>query len=708
MAPPRLLALAAALLCGGAHGRPAGVAPRSDAVDAALDCGVRALALRFGAYLAPHAAGLVFDALRLGPECNASSGVDTVLAAWPPAAAARALAPAAAPTAYAATYYVDAVRGSDGNAGTQAAPFQTLPFAVVAARAGATPAQLLLRDTGVFHLASPLVLTPADSGLGIAAFPGEAPVLSGGVPLSGLTWTRGPPAPGGGMSAPLAGVSVVSNTPGLTPGGNVTGLIAFAGSFAAVAGCAAACSAADACGAYTWHDQTVTGGWATQCFLRVDGAYAPQGGFPGHFTGRKVPSVAATQWSAPLPAGTPAFDNLYAVATGRRLTRAKAPNGNPETTIDGFAGGATAWAPPQKYPPPTDVHIASPSRAGDPFFPTYQYGLGGSCAIFEPPSGFWCSSNPPAGSTFQVPSGVTLPPGLLPGNWSDPHGAVFHAFHGDRWGDWKFAVDTADAATGALTWSYGGFQEARGWGSGDTFMLENMRELLDDYDEFFYDARANELVIMANNSGPPPSPSTAFIATQADSLLRLEGSAAAPVTGVSLTGLAFAHTAPTFMRPFAMASGGDWSVRRDAALVLNGTVGALVEGCSFVGIGGNAVLISGFNRGATVRNSTFRFVGDSAIVSLGDVDGMNGTALDVPIGSVIAFNVMAELGLYVKQSGGYYHALSGNATIVGNVIFNIPRAAININDGFMGGHVVAHNLCFNAVRETSDHGCFNR
>ncbi len=31
----------------------------------------------------------------------------------------------------------------------------------------------------------------------------------------------------------------------------------------------------------------------------------------------------------------------------------------------------------------------------------------------------------------------------------------------------------------------------------------------------------------------------------------------------------------------------------------------------------------------------------------------------------------------------------------------------DINDGFGGGHTVASNLCFNAVRETSDHGCFN-
>jgi hypothetical protein len=43
----------------------------------------------------------------------------------------------------------------------------------------------------------------------------------------------------------------------------------------------------------------------------------------------------------------------------------------------------------------------------------------------------------------------------------------------------------------------------------------------------------------------------------------------------------------------------------------------------------------------------------------------------------------------------------------GNVFFNGPRAGININDGFAGGHVMKRNVGFNLVRETSDHGVFN-
>jgi hypothetical protein len=45
---------------------------------------------------------------------------------------------------------------------------------------------------------------------------------------------------------------------------------------------------------------------------------------------------------------------------------------------------------------------------------------------------------------------------------------------------------------------------------------------------------------------------------------------------------------------------------------------------------------------------------------------------------------------------------------VDNVMFNGPRAGICFNDGYGGGDLVEGNLVFNMVRETGDHGSFNR
>lgn len=43
----------------------------------------------------------------------------------------------------------------------------------------------------------------------------------------------------------------------------------------------------------------------------------------------------------------------------------------------------------------------------------------------------------------------------------------------------------------------------------------------------------------------------------------------------------------------------------------------------------------------------------------------------------------------------------------GNLFYNMPRAAINKNDGFGGGTRITNNLITNTCRESGDHGNFN-
>ena len=82
------------------------------------------------------------------------------------------------------------------------------------------------------------------------------------------------------------------------------------------------------------------------------------------------------------------------------------------------------------------------------------------------------------------------------------------------------------------------------------------------------------------------------------------------------------------------------------------------------------MLITGRSRNTTVSENSFRFLGDSAIVSLGEISGIDGTAQNVPMGTRVIGNMASEIGLYVKQSGFYYHALSAQATVEGNILFN--------------------------------------
>lgn len=638
-------------------------------LDPVLDCSIRKLALDFAQYLLPNineTTLLVSDALRLDIDCNTSVTKNVNYQSsnnLKSSISKIKVTPAA-------IYYIDPVNGNDNAAGTEINPFKSIDRGLRASRGGPTPAQIVLRQ-GTYYLNDTITLTSIDSNLSIVAYPNETPVLSGGFNLTNLHWRQIAPGPPP-IDGPTDGISVVSDVNGLTPGGNVSGIVQFGGNFDDANSCATACLSTSICGAYTWHD-TTCGMWSRGCYFRIDGLYNPQGNFPGHYTGRYT-GINATIWGAQVPVDTN-FDNLYDSVRNRRLTRAKTPNGNPEI-LGGWADGAN-WGLPLSYPPPQNIQISSPSRSDDPFFPTYQLGVGGTCAQFNPAEGFWCSTNPPAGSQYNVPSSVLIPNGLVVTNFTSPQRGLIHALHGELWGGWTFAIANADGMN--LSWTYGGFQEARGWSSGASFYIENMLSFLDDADEWFLDVDTNMLYMMVNNSAPSPNMQTSLIPTQLDSLIRIEGTQDDPVLGIVLENLTFSHTSPTFMKPFTMASGGDWSVYRGAAVFIEGGVDATINSCVFDGIGGNAVFLSGYNVNNTISNSKFRWIGDNVIVSLGRVNGMDGTSGDVPSGTKVLSNIASEFGIYVKQSGFYYHALSANATVEGNVVFNMPRAAININ-----------------------------
>jgi hypothetical protein len=94
---------------------------------------------------------------------------------------------------------VDSARGHDSNAGTASAPFQTVERGILAARlsrsasGGRRPVQI---RAGRVFLTDPLQLGPADNGLTLEAYPGDAGnvTLVGGLRLS--SWSPHPSIPG--------------------------------------------------------------------------------------------------------------------------------------------------------------------------------------------------------------------------------------------------------------------------------------------------------------------------------------------------------------------------------------------------------------------------------------------------------------------------------------------------------------------------------
>lgn len=721
--------------------------------DVAIDCAVRSLAYNFSLEVLPDRAPLVsvFDALQLGSYCNMSRPAGSS----PPEASRQARASRAGrrlSLSDPASVFVDPVAGSDSNSGSQSAPFKTIVRALAATRSmGVVPRQIVLR-AGTHALTETMALSAADSLLSIVNFPGEEPVVSGGVELDALSWQPYRV----GLTTSIIGADAVTDE--ALPGTSVPG-IDFAGSFPTSSGCAAACANSSACTSFTWHDNT-QGEYANQCFLRTDG-YWSLSWIPGHVSGQRF-----NVWVADTSAyDLEPFAQLFRGSDGdfRRAMRARYPSANLETTglwTDpqlGFLSSAKSWLPPPSFPQAASVFVSTPER-NNTHFPNFNLGIGGPVSMFNPPQSYWGTPDPVGGggSTYAVPSGVQWDPTQwsVNSNWSDPEGAIVYGFHSGHWGSWVFSVDEVDSASQTIHFGRGGFQEARGSQTGAEFAVENLLEELDSPNEWFFDAANQKLYFYFNLteaaaaaqisagildsvraldpalvggdrpvdpanplgfvsaltelSASAPSPYSApFTAAQLAYLVTVLGSSAAPVVNVTLSGLTFAHSDATFLADYLVPSGGDWALHRGAAVRAEGVENFVVESSLFRSPGGNALLVGGYARNTVVSDNEFVYVGDSAIVLLGDVALVDGTLGQQPEGTLIARNLIHEIGIYVKQTAGVFLGLTPAATLESNIIFNLPRAAVNVNDGFGGGHRLSRNLFFNAVRETADHGPFN-
>lgn len=404
---------------------------------------------------------------------------------------------------------------------------------------------------------------------------------------------------------------------------------------------------------------------------------------------------------------------------GKRAIRARYPNANPE--IDGFGPRLEAqeWLPPAVLASPNvEENPDVPFRNSSDSFQKFQLGIGGTCVNFDPPAGYWCGSNTSGGGavTYRVPSGMIADVMVLPNQpYFNPVGAVVQVWRPEHWASWMFEVGKYDFSSGTFNFSKGGFQGARGKDYGGEFYIENVMEELDSPNEWFYDVDTKMLYFFHNASSKDQHPANdSFVVPVLKTLLSVQASQDSPAKDITIKGLKFRDTVYTYMDPHGMPSGGDWGLQRSGGLFFEGTEKTRVLECIFERLDGNAIMISGYNRDATIRRNEFVWIGDTAIASWGYTSGSivkgmgwDGTDGNQPRFNRILYNFVHELGIFEKQSSFYFQAKSCQNTIKGNIFFNGPRAGINFNDGFGGGSELTENLILNTCRESGDHGPFN-
>ena len=668
--------------------------PRASAspmnVDPKLDCAIKELAWEFAKKLLPRQGTFqsAYDALQL-EACNVSLSSGKQYKARPflhqPTLQADAV-----------EVYVDVKSGDDSNPGTIDKPLKTLAQAVKLSRFKAVSEQqkIIYMRSGVYFLTEAIELGPTDSNLVISGYKDEQITISGGKLYHFLgIWKEivnemGPLEPG---------ITAVYHTVGA---GESNYQVKYYGKTYDSVHCQIACEKNSSCYAFTWHDNT-TGSFSNMCYFRVDGLWVPKSK-AGATSGKKLKILAAD-----LSDQNPnIFTSLF--INGRRAVRARYPGGNPETMglytkPTGYVSSAVKWLPPTPKPPATEIHIAEP-QLNNTHFPKFQIGIGGPVDEFDPPESYWGTAHPIAGQQYRVPTGLEYSPEeeFACRTWKRPETGVVHALQCGHWGGWQFAVHGRDDSKRRITWSWGGFQEARGCARGAEWYVENIFEELDSPGEWYFDDLSETLYFYPNDSAPDSG-----IGTVLDRLIGIQGSMDNPVRNVMLTNLTFAHTATTFLKPYTVPSGGDWTIRRDGAVFVEGVDGFLLQNCIFDAPGGNGLFLYGYVRNAVIEGNEFIYTGDNAIVSIGKSRLIEGTDGNQPRGTQIIGNLMHEIGIFGKQIAGYGQSVTSETQVVGNVMFNGPRAGINFNDGFGGGHLVERNLIFNMVRETGDHGTFN-
>jgi hypothetical protein len=132
-----------------------------------------------------------------------------------------------------------------------------------------------------------------------------------------------------------------------------------------------------------------------------------------------------------------------------------------------------------------------------------------------------------------------------------------------------------------------------------------------------------------------------------------------------------------------------------------------VDKCFFDAVGGNAVFISNYNRRIKVYGNKFTEAGDSAVCLVGTKNRAIGSNKPYPAENTISNNLIHDCGVFGKQPAGVFASTTEKTTISHNLIYNMPRAGVCINDGWGGGHIIEFNEMHDCVRETGDHGSFN-
>ena len=626
--------------------------------------------------------------------------------------------------------YVDYLNGNDENSGTIDQPLKTIFASVLLARSqrgqsGSTiPISIILRS-GTHVLNNTINLTPNDSYTTFVAFPGESPIVTGAQPLPKLVWT-----PFNVTNSSKSFWGPVLNNTNAVYGECPSSSVPDKGVMNSWQDCQSSCQADKTCTAWTYHTPLCTGctGFVGHCCWHLDDEF-PAVNQIGVISQQLIGAINKNIWVADLnslPSGSQTSMTALHI-NGHRATLARFPNANPEYDIfpKGYIMTAT-WLPPIPGPVwnetyTVDLRPLGLADMGSGIYINYTVGIGGNAARYDPPRSFWSSRDfgpqryqPTATCDrwdemhLRSPSGLDTSSSLVNAPYMNISQLVVRTWREAHWFSWMFTVGEQNGSK--FIFNGGGHQGGEGCDNAAEYFVQGIIEELDAVNEYFYDNAAGKLYFFPNITDQNPDGSPNVQQAEVPTLavfFNLFGSEEFPVTNITFNGLTFTGGRPTFLDPHGQPSGGDWALERLGVILVEGSTNVEISDCLFTRIDGNAVFLGGYNRGLLILRNEFSLLGANAICSWGRSDFYDGTGGQQPRRGLIYGNIAHDIGLEQKQSSFYFTAQSCENTITANIVYNVPRAAINFEDGFGGATLVQDNLLFNTCRESSDHSSIN-
>ncbi|MCG8323752.1 MAG: PDZ domain-containing protein [Cytophagales bacterium] len=337
--------------------------------------------------------------------------------------------------------------------------------------------------------------------------------------------------------------------------------------------------------------------------------------------------------------------------------------------------------------------------------------------------------------------------------WKSPAGAYVHGLQHGKWGSIHYKI-TGMTENGFPHLELVSINTSTMYNKAQLHKtdryVENVFEELDAPGEWFWDKKTKLLYFY-----PPKGVDlnySSFEVPRLASLVQFKGDMQNPVRHVKFNNINFEKTRSTWYLTDEHLPVGDYVIHRGGTVFMEGTEKCEISDCSFMDIGGNAIMLSNYNRNSTISGSRFENIQANGIVLVGSRDAMrdspwcnvldNSLTKDLtsnwgykltykeweeplrdrkpstdtipgpktgnyPRHCLIEGNLITRAGELEKQAAGVLLSMCAENTINHNTIYDLPRAGICINDGCWGGNVIENNDVFHTVLSTADHGPFN-